>query len=1058
MKLMLERMNMHSGVTLIQKVLAVGLLTTVLALLSSLSGIGTQSVYAEDSGCWDEDADVFICDGVSFDYAEGGTGGMRYGDRLNGTNSRGVEVNWSGAVIQGETIRYDGPTQNLRPERVVLGSCTPGTARVQISSDLNNWSTVGTISVSGTVPGWIEDNCNNDGDRYVEVLIRVVFDEPTEELTATGPITISLYDGDSNTGSPIDSESNITIDTGEGLATSEQTWRLGEGASIGEGEYTVCGEAGGSTVCETLAFGTDDVFLSSTVTIDGDTGIAGQITGEVIEGNPDGLDPDGIAEEECSGYSVLGWLLCPLTTGFLRFIENIFNGVILTHLVVDPLDDGAVEGTAERAVFDIWNSFRIIANVLFVIVFLVAIFGQGLAGFQFFSAYDFRKILPRLVIGIIGIQISWYIVGFMVDVFNIIGAGTRGLILAPVDGLQSLDFDFGAVADFVSVLLAGAAVWVASFTLSISGVLLLIPSLLLPIAIALIMALVVILFRKMLIFVLIVVSPIAFVLGILPNTQVFLKQWWEFFWKALFMYPIIIGFIAAGELTAKVLVAGNETSAVNQILGMIALFAPYFLITTTFRLAGAGLAAAAGGLQNMGGGFKERVLGDPRDKHSIRGRRRNEFQTKRRQSAADFVDRNKAGISSSYKNPVKMINAAADGGLRSAKKRRLPLAGTALGNKIGIPQGQGTVGGTIKKGLNKLPGTSFNPDKSVAGIAGAVGGLAAGIMVRTGLVSPEDQLSEANERSLKESVQMADYDASINMARIGMTHTPDGEAIGATQLAEGRRGAKDASKVTGDLIALMLWSRDAETHEQFRRTLEANPNFTDEQKDRIWGNATYYKDVKTLHPDLNNMDWRSGPDGYGQIKDGKVLDFMEKTTSRENINGMLQRGENTYRQMWSARMKITSPSTEGMSNNDRLAAAIGFNQIYDQLQDNAEQQMMYQNRAFIERTDPDDKSITEILADPTKRADALTRMYDNYRTSDPRLASATDREIMAEQMRKAYPETFGGLAGRKSFMAVENMRFSDAEIDQLRAIANDPDPKASVPAKWGAGPSSPPPR
>lgn len=122
---------------------------------------------------------------------------------------------------------------------------------------------------------------------------------------------------------------------------------------------------------------------------------------------PDDLENDGGAsQDECSAYSVLGWLLCSITTGFLSFIQNIFNGIILNQLVVSPLDDSPTADPANQAIFDIWNSFRIIANILFVVVFLVSIFGQGLAGFQVFSAYDFRKILPRLFLGVIGIQLS----------------------------------------------------------------------------------------------------------------------------------------------------------------------------------------------------------------------------------------------------------------------------------------------------------------------------------------------------------------------------------------------------------------------------------------------------------------------------------------------------------------------------------------------------------------------------------------------------------------------------------------------------------------------------
>jgi hypothetical protein len=772
----------------------------------------------------------------------------------------------------------------------------------------------------------------------------------------------------------------------------------------------------------------------------------------------------GSSESECSGLSVLGWVLCPITTGFLRFIENIFNGVIVANLIVSPLDNSSDADAADAAIYEIWNNFRIIANVLFVVVLLIAIFGQGLAGFELFSAYDFRKILPRLAAGVVGIQLSWYIVGFMVDLFNVIGAGTRGLILAPVEGLQSFDYDFGALADFVSVLLAGTAVWVAAFAgFNIAGVLLLVPSILLPIALALIMALVVVMFRKMLIFILIVVSPVAFVLGILPNTQMFFKQWWEFFWKALFMYPIIMAFIAGGELTAKLLVAGDESSATNQILGMVALFAPYFLITSTFRLAGSALGAAAGGLQNVGGGIKEKVLGDARDPYSIRARRRQSFQNARRERVTEFMDRNRAGTPASLRSPRSIVKAARAGWNRESKSRKVPGGG----RKIPF------TGGKTMPQRAKIPGK--------ARLAGVAGGLAAAAMARVGGVNVDDRWSEANARGLEWATQMGNYDAGVLFATLGMTETPDGQELTADQINQSRRHAANPNDVIGAATALLLWSRDDKTQQAIREQIGSLEQFSPEVRTRIWDDATNNGAVKALHPNLNATALYNDPNTGGpQIRMSKLPDYFEKSLGRLDENGVMQIGEGAWamytdaRNQLEAEMAKTDPKDfelfKDMSPQER-AFALGelrdkADKFYDQVYNFTEKDVLYRDSSAMEQQlrrvtdtstgDVQYLHVNDVAKDPKYSTNAYQvenfpfieflsdvrrgqngakdaaykYIYDQYNLGpggkgllDPTEAGITDAErhdrrvaIMTEQMTKGFGESVGGWQGRREYL------------------------------------------
>jgi len=352
------------------------------------------------------------------------------------------------------------------------------------------------------------------------------------------------------------------------------------------------------------------------------------------------LDVNG---KPCSGTQI-GWILCPLAEEVFDSLKTVFTDVFHGILRIDPLTESNDEGSATAALFNIWNSFRMIANVLFVIVFMVAIFGQGLGGFQVFSAYDFRKIMPRLVIGVIGIQLSWYAAGFLVDVFNVLGAGARGLILAPVNNFELTEFDVTKIGDNIALLsvTSGLITWGFSSVGGFLGMIFLLPILFVNIFLAMIFGVLILLLRNSFILLGIVISPIAFVSWILPNTQGIFLFWWNSMWRLLIMYPLIIALIGLGELAAKVVVAGHEGSMLWSIVGMVVLFTPFFLIPYTFRVAQNVLGSVTTGLDGRRQLITDRMFGSPEDEFSYRGRaahRRQRYRTMKRwdRSAKHFV-------------------------------------------------------------------------------------------------------------------------------------------------------------------------------------------------------------------------------------------------------------------------------------------------------------------------------------------------------------------------------------------------------------------------------------
>jgi hypothetical protein len=315
--------------------------------------------------------------------------------------------------------------------------------------------------------------------------------------------------------------------------------------------------------------------------------------------------PPGNPTCEATGFS-LNWILCPIFNGVSNMIEGLINNFIVPFLKVPP-----VSTDPKSASFQSWSNFRIYGDIFLVIAIIVIVFGQAIGG-GVIDAYTAKKTLPRILVAAILINLSIYIVGFLVDIFNVLGNGVSNIMLAPFGstlnfspspGQQLGIFGFG----FLGFILAGGgfiALVVAMFA-SFSTVIMAAFFAVLPFLLALLAIFITLVFRQGLILFLVMVSPIAFALYTLPNTQNLFKKWWDLMIEALLVYPIVlIIFTLSDILSATVLeangftkdnFAGNLTSASNKLAALIAFFmlvAPLFLIPFAFRLAGGTLSRA----------------------------------------------------------------------------------------------------------------------------------------------------------------------------------------------------------------------------------------------------------------------------------------------------------------------------------------------------------------------------------------------------------------------------------------------------------------------------------
>jgi Sec-independent protein translocase protein TatA len=274
----------------------------------------------------------------------------------------------------------------------------------------------------------------------------------------------------------------------------------------------------------------------------------------------------------------LTWFMCPLIELATKTVKAL-DGEIMDLLEIDvgkELNEKSGDG---KKYYESWSTFRFIALSLLVVIGLIMIISQAFS-FGIFDAYTIKKIAPRILIAVIFIALSWPVTKFAIEISNDLGKGVRGIITAPFPDKVDI---LGGTESILALGVAGAAV-----ALGALGLL----SFALTALMAVLIAFFVLVVRKMLIFFLVILAPVAIICSILPNTQKVWKMWWDFFSKALLTFPIVAGMIAIGHSFA--VVASRDKGLAGQAVAFIAYFGPYFIIPTAFKMAGGAIGQISG--------------------------------------------------------------------------------------------------------------------------------------------------------------------------------------------------------------------------------------------------------------------------------------------------------------------------------------------------------------------------------------------------------------------------------------------------------------------------------
>jgi hypothetical protein len=274
----------------------------------------------------------------------------------------------------------------------------------------------------------------------------------------------------------------------------------------------------------------------------------------------------------------IGWIICPVMHFMAQIVDQAYK--VVSSLLTTP----AVSTNTNDPLYKAWAIMRNFANVAFVIAFLIIIYSQiSSVGI---TNYGIKKMLPRLIIAAILVNVSYWICAIAVDISNILGSSLKGLLEGAGNQLytsgSASQSGGGGVWDKLTVTLLAGAAGAAILYIGLSALL----PLLLMALLAIVTVLLVLTLRQALIIILIVVSPLAFVAYLFPNTESLFKKWKSLFQTLLLMFPIIAVVFGGSALASTIITnsAGGDFILATMAAGVTII--PLFITPVIMKSAG----------------------------------------------------------------------------------------------------------------------------------------------------------------------------------------------------------------------------------------------------------------------------------------------------------------------------------------------------------------------------------------------------------------------------------------------------------------------------------------
>ena len=313
----------------------------------------------------------------------------------------------------------------------------------------------------------------------------------------------------------------------------------------------------------------------------------------------------------------IGWIICPLSNWLADGIDYMYSA-LQEFLKTKPLETT----NQNSGIYLAWVIMRNISNVAFIVAFLVIIYSQLTS--VGISNYGVKKMLPRLVIAAVLVNLSFTFCAVLLDLSNVTGYAFQDAFMGIKNTISTVGENTGVGWTWseliVMILSNGALAGGVVATVAMGAELLpLALSALVGIGLVLLLVLLIMAARQALIVILIIISPLAFVCYLLPGTEKWFKKWRDLFLTMLVFFPAF-AVIFGGAQLAGIIIIQNATGAnggIMQILGMVVQVIPLALTPIILKLSGGVLGKFAGFVNDKNKGLYDRTKNWSKDRREI---------------------------------------------------------------------------------------------------------------------------------------------------------------------------------------------------------------------------------------------------------------------------------------------------------------------------------------------------------------------------------------------------------------------------------------------------------
>ncbi|MCC9313021.1 MAG: hypothetical protein KFF74_02480 [Candidatus Nanosynbacter sp.] len=303
----------------------------------------------------------------------------------------------------------------------------------------------------------------------------------------------------------------------------------------------------------------------------------------------------------------IGWIICPLSNWLADGIDYMYSA-LQEFLKTKPLETT----NQNSGIYLAWVIMRNISNVAFIVAFLVIIYSQLTS--VGISNYGVKKMLPRLIIAAVLVNLSFTICAILLDLSNIAGYAFQDAFMGIKNTISTVGENTSTWtwSEVISTALSNGALAVgAGYAVSLALTTELLP-MLVPAAtlagLTLLFILLIMAARQALIIILIIVSPLAFVCYLLPGTEKWFKKWRDSFLTMLVFFPAFAVVFGGAQLAGIIIIqnASGSNGAIMHILGMLVQIIPLAITPLIMKFSGGVLGKFAGFVNDKNKGLYDR--------------------------------------------------------------------------------------------------------------------------------------------------------------------------------------------------------------------------------------------------------------------------------------------------------------------------------------------------------------------------------------------------------------------------------------------------------------------